>query len=159
MLTSKAGLIRGLEDRSAAEHSVQDSFPGYSREIYTLGELARSCGSLSLEADPGPSPIHVCPRFRTRYAPLFLVRIYLTRLSFKGPLLWAPAGEVSGRRTLYILTFALFTLFNGVCCASQNLTTLIVMRLLSGISGAAPLSNSGESRFPEKIWGGIAQPG
>ncbi|KAI5449540.1 mitochondrial import receptor subunit tom20 [Naganishia albida] len=92
---------------SAAEHSVQDSFPGYSREIYTL------------------------------VLSMFVLGFAL------GPLLWAPAGEVSGRRTLYILTFALFTLFNGVCCASQNLTTLIVMRLLSGISGAAPLSNSG----------------
>ncbi|KAJ9091786.1 hypothetical protein QFC21_007089 [Naganishia friedmannii] len=83
---------------SAAEHSVMQSFPGYTREVYTLG-----------------------------------------------PLLWAPAGEVSGRRTLYVFTFLLFTIFNGALCGSQSVEALIVLRFFAGTAGASPLTNAGET--------------
>ena len=57
--------------------------------------------------------------------------------------MWAPASEVSGRRALYIVTFGLFTIFNGAICSSQNIQTLIVLRFFAGVAGAAPLTNSG----------------
>lgn len=122
---------------------MQESFPGYSREVYTLGKSPSTVLSKAL------TPRQSCPcsssvSHSVRPLPI-AIRPSRADAAREGPLLWAPAGEVSGRRALYIITFTLFTIFNGVCCASQNLTTLIVMRLLSGIAGAAPLSNSGTS--------------
>lgn len=58
-----------------------------------------------------------------------------------GPLLWAPAGEVSGRRNLFIGTYILFTIFNGAVVASQNIWTLIILRFLAGLAGSSPLTN------------------
>ncbi|KAJ9097858.1 hypothetical protein QFC19_006650 [Naganishia cerealis] len=60
-----------------------------------------------------------------------------------GPLMWAPAGEVSGRRNLFIGTYVIFTIFNGAVCASQNIWTLIILRFLAGTAGSSPLTNSG----------------
>ncbi|KAI5448817.1 mitochondrial import receptor subunit tom20 [Naganishia albida] len=60
-----------------------------------------------------------------------------------GPLLWAPAGEVSGRRNLFIGTYILFTIFNGAVVASQNIWTLIILRFLAGLAGSSPLTNAG----------------
>ncbi|CRG88786.1 putative transporter mfs2 [Talaromyces islandicus] len=59
-----------------------------------------------------------------------------------GPLLWAPMSEVLGRRRLFIVTYALFTIFNAAVCASQNIWTLIILRLLAGSFGASPLTNA-----------------
>jgi MFS family permease len=60
-----------------------------------------------------------------------------------GPLMWAPAGEVSGRRNLFIGTYIMFTIFNGAVIASQNIWTLIILRFLAGTAGSSPLTNSG----------------
>lgn len=60
-----------------------------------------------------------------------------------GPLMWAPAGEVSGRRNLFIGTYIIFTIFNGAVCASQNIWTLIILRFLAGTAGSSPLTNAG----------------
>ncbi|EIN10928.1 MFS general substrate transporter [Punctularia strigosozonata HHB-11173 SS5] len=60
-----------------------------------------------------------------------------------GPLLWAPLSEVFGRRNLFIVSYILFTIFNGALVASQNITTLIVLRFLAGASGSSPLTNAG----------------
>lgn len=57
--------------------------------------------------------------------------------------MWAPAGEVSGRRNLFIGTYILFTIFNGAVIASQNIWTLIILRFLAGTAGSSPLTNAG----------------
>ncbi|ORY25525.1 major facilitator superfamily domain-containing protein [Naematelia encephala] len=60
-----------------------------------------------------------------------------------GPLLWAPMSEVLGRRTLFIFTYVLFTIFNGGVIASQNVWTLIILRFFAGTAGSSPLTNAG----------------
>ncbi|KAJ5328569.1 MFS multidrug transporter [Penicillium brevicompactum] len=60
-----------------------------------------------------------------------------------GPLLWAPLGEAFGRRTMFLTTFSLFTIFNVAAAVSANFTSLIVFRALAGMFGSAPLTNSG----------------
>jgi MFS family permease len=52
-----------------------------------------------------------------------------------GPLVFAPLSEVAGRRRLFIISYVLFTAFNAGLVASQNLTTVIVLRFLSGCAG------------------------
>lgn len=60
-----------------------------------------------------------------------------------GPLLWAPASEVLGRRKMFIFSYILFTAFNGGVVASQNIWTLIVLRFFAGTAGSSPLTNAG----------------
>lgn len=60
-----------------------------------------------------------------------------------GPLLWAPVSEVLGRRPVLLVSYAFFTLWNGVAAASQNIESLIIFRFLAGVFGSSPLTNSG----------------
>jgi len=60
-----------------------------------------------------------------------------------GPLLWAPISEVTGRRNILIGTYIMFTLWNSVACAAQNMASLIVFRFLAGLFGSSPLTNAG----------------
>lgn len=60
-----------------------------------------------------------------------------------GPLLWAPLSESYGRRPVLLVSYAMFTLWNGVACASPNMASLIIFRFLAGAFGSSPLTNSG----------------
>lgn len=60
-----------------------------------------------------------------------------------GPLLWAPMSEVLGRRMLFVITYVLYTIFNGGVVASQNIWTMIILRFLAGTAGSSPLTNAG----------------
>lgn len=60
-----------------------------------------------------------------------------------GPLFWAPFSEVVGRRNLFIVTYLIFTLWQGVSIASPNIASLIVFRFLAGFFGSSPLVNTG----------------
>lgn len=60
-----------------------------------------------------------------------------------GPLLWAPASEVFGRRNIYLISYFFLTLWQGVTCASQNPGSILVFRFLAGFFGSSPLANGG----------------
>jgi MFS family permease len=60
-----------------------------------------------------------------------------------GPLIWAPASEVFGRRNVFIATYALFTAFNAGLIGSQNIWTVAILRFFSGSFGSSPLTNAG----------------
>ncbi|HEX9169556.1 MAG TPA: MFS transporter [Roseiarcus sp.] len=51
-------------------------------------------------------------------------------------------AEISGRKTLYIVGFALFGLFSALCGLAPNLPSLIILRVLQGASGAMAGANS-----------------
>lgn len=53
------------------------------------------------------------------------------------PLWWSSFSETLGRRTIYISSFTLFLVFNVLCAVSQNITMLIVMRILGGGAAAS----------------------
>ncbi|KAL4930745.1 MFS transporter [Aspergillus undulatus] len=53
------------------------------------------------------------------------------------PLWWSSFSERLGRRTIYIVSFVLFVVFNVLCAVSSSITMLIVMRLLSGGASAS----------------------
>jgi multidrug resistance protein len=53
------------------------------------------------------------------------------------PLWWSSFSERLGRRTIYIVSFALFVLFNCLCAISNSIAMLIVMRMLSGGASAS----------------------
>lgn len=59
-----------------------------------------------------------------------------------GPLLWAPASEVYGRRPTFVASTIGFVGFTVGCALSQNTAQILVFRFLAGAFGACPLSNA-----------------
>ncbi|KAH9901139.1 MFS general substrate transporter [Cubamyces lactineus] len=60
-----------------------------------------------------------------------------------GPLVFAPLGELYGRRIVFIVTGCIFTLFHLGGALGHSATTILVTRALAGIFGSAPLTNAG----------------
>lgn len=60
-----------------------------------------------------------------------------------GPLLWAPLSEMFGRRPIFILTLAVFVLFQIGCALAQNIWTLIICRFFAAVFASSPLVNCG----------------
>ncbi|KAG0634808.1 major facilitator superfamily domain-containing protein [Tuber brumale] len=48
------------------------------------------------------------------------------------PLWWSSISERKGRRTVYIVSFSLFTIFSACCAISTNISMLVVFRIASG---------------------------
>jgi predicted MFS family arabinose efflux permease len=53
------------------------------------------------------------------------------------PLWWSAASERIGRRSIYVISFALWIVFNVLSATSQNITELIIMRMLAAGAGAS----------------------
>ena len=53
------------------------------------------------------------------------------------PLWWSSFSESLGRRTIYLVSFALFLLWNILAALSNNIAMLVVMRLLGGGAAAS----------------------
>lgn len=54
-----------------------------------------------------------------------------------GPLWWSSFSETTGRRTIYLVSFLLFVIWNILGAVSTNIAMLIVMRLLGGGAAAS----------------------
>ncbi|KAJ3556051.1 hypothetical protein NM688_g2239 [Phlebia brevispora] len=54
-----------------------------------------------------------------------------------GPLVFAPLGELYGRRIVFLTTYAIFTLFHLGGALGHNTATLLSTRLLAGIFGSS----------------------
>lgn len=59
-----------------------------------------------------------------------------------GPIFWAPLSEEYGRQYLFIITMTAHVAFNAGAAASPNIETLIILRFLAAVFGAAPYTNS-----------------
>ncbi|KAL9592192.1 MAG: hypothetical protein Q9179_006965 [Wetmoreana sp. 5 TL-2023] len=64
------------------------------------------------------------------------VAFYLLSMSIF-PLWWSSFSETMGRRTIYIVSFTLFVLWNILAAVSTNIAMLIVTRLLGGGAAAS----------------------
>lgn len=53
------------------------------------------------------------------------------------PLWWSALSEQFGRRSIYLVSFALFTVFSVLCAVSTNITMLVVFRICSGGASAS----------------------
>lgn len=109
-------------------------YVSFSTLCVSLASSAYSGAIKSIHAELGGSQI------------VITLGISLYVLGFAlGPLIWAPLSEVAGRRRCFLFSFAFFTLWNAVACASPNLGSLIVFRFLAGAFGSSPLTNAGGS--------------
>jgi len=64
------------------------------------------------------------------------IALYMLSMSIF-PLWWSSFSETLGRRTIYVVSFALFTLFNALSGVSVNIAMFIVMRCLAGGAAAS----------------------
>lgn len=62
-----------------------------------------------------------------------------------GPLFWAPMSETFGRRPLFLINLALFTLMQIPTALSPNIGSFIACRTLSGLFGSVTVANGGGS--------------
>lgn len=60
-----------------------------------------------------------------------------------GPVLLAPLSEYYGRQPVYLISWFLLCLFQLPLALAPNIGTMIVCRLLAGLAGGAPLTNTG----------------
>ena len=58
-------------------------------------------------------------------------------------MLLSPLSELYGRRHVYLVSYALFTIWLIPCALARNIETMLVSRFLSGLTGSAFLSVAG----------------
>ena len=84
-----------------------------------------------------PALPHVITGLNTNSTSVNLtVALYMLALGFF-PLWWSAASERIGRRTIYVISFALWIVFNILCATSQSIVELIIMRVLAAGAGAS----------------------
>ncbi|PYH46792.1 MFS transporter [Aspergillus saccharolyticus JOP 1030-1] len=64
------------------------------------------------------------------------ISLYMLSMSIF-PLWWSSFSERLGRRTIYLVSFCFFVIFNSLCAISSSIAMLIVLRLLSGGASAS----------------------
>jgi EmrB/QacA subfamily drug resistance transporter len=99
-----------------------------------IGQVDASIVQLALPTleDAFGAPLHVVSWVAIGYM-----------LAFASTLpLFARLAAIGGRKSLYLCGFALFGLFSMLCGVAEDLTSLIVFRLLQGASGAMLGANS-----------------
>ncbi|CZR59762.1 related to MFS multidrug resistance transporter [Phialocephala subalpina] len=77
------------------------------------------------------------------------VALYMLSMSIF-PLWWSSFSETNGRRSVYLISFALFTIWNVVAAKSTSMSMLIVLRMLGG--GAAASVQAVGSGTIADIW-------
>jgi len=69
------------------------------------------------------------------------VTTYLAGLA-TGSLLLAPLSEMYGRRPVYLIAVFMFTVLIIPCALAQNLATVLAVRFIGAVAGAAMISNA-----------------
>ncbi|KAJ7240402.1 MFS polyamine transporter [Mycena haematopus] len=60
-----------------------------------------------------------------------------------GPMFWGPGSELLGRRPVFIFAMSIYTLLHLGQALAKNMTTMLVIRFLSGFFACSPLVNAG----------------
>lgn len=91
------------------------------------------------------------------YLPGLPIAIFVLGQGF-GPLYLAPCSEMFGRRKIYVVAFAIFTVLNAGCALARNMSTLVILRFLCGMAGSAgPVLGAGtiSDMFPAEHRGRV----
>jgi MFS transporter, DHA1 family, multidrug resistance protein len=57
-----------------------------------------------------------------------------------GPILWGPFSEAYGRRIVFVISFALYTVFMVGQARANSMATLIVTRFFAGVFACSPFA-------------------
>jgi MFS family permease len=69
----------------------------------------------------------------------FVTLVYILGYAF-GPLIIAPLSEIYDRAIVYNVCNFIFLIFSIACALSNNLSALIIFRLLAGIGASCPFT-------------------
>jgi multidrug resistance protein len=72
----------------------------------------------------------------------WVISIYVLGFAV-GPLFVAPLSELYGRRPVYLISNALFSIFTIACAVSSNMGMLVAFRFLAGCAGSTPITLGG----------------
>ncbi|ODQ66861.1 putative MFS multidrug transporter [Nadsonia fulvescens var. elongata DSM 6958] len=67
------------------------------------------------------------------------ISIYILGFA-SGPIIWAPASELFGRKYPQLLSLLGFTIFSAASAVAKDIQTLLITRFFTGFLGAAPLA-------------------
>ncbi|KAL8942341.1 MAG: hypothetical protein Q9216_001723 [Gyalolechia sp. 2 TL-2023] len=130
---------RGLLGRFTLVAEVEDpksylrSTKWYITFVVALAAVAAPMGSaiilpalgmISEDLDARPSVTNIA------------VALYMLAMAV-GPLWWSSFSETMGRRSIYLVSFTLFVVWNVLGAVSTNIAMLIIMRLLGGGAAAS----------------------
>ncbi|KAL9714881.1 hypothetical protein Ac2012v2_001541 [Leucoagaricus gongylophorus] len=115
-----------------------------TRRWFITAQLAMSTFTVSFSSSAYTGGLQGIQRDLNVSNDIAILGISLYVLGFAlGPLLFAPLGEMFGRRIIFLVTLSVYSLFQVQGALSKNLATLLSCRLLTGIAGSSPLTNSG----------------
>jgi MFS family permease len=60
-----------------------------------------------------------------------------------GPMLLSPLSEFYGRKPVYVVSMAFFTIWILPCALAKNIVTMLIVRFIGGLCGSAFLSVAG----------------
>ena len=93
----------------------------------------------------GPAVSNIQETFNcSRQAVIAAQAVYVCALGMF-PLFWAPMSETFGRRPIFLINIALFTLMQIPCALAPNIATFITFRFFSGVFGSVSVANGGGS--------------
>ena len=104
-----------------------------------------SCASHSTFASSAPSTagVLIATEFGVSRELGYLVTSIFLCGYVVGPLLWGPGSELYGRRIIFRISLACYSLLHLGQALAHNMETLLVTRFLCGVFACAPLTISG----------------
>lgn len=60
-----------------------------------------------------------------------------------GPLVWAPLSELYGRKSIYVISFAAYTVFSVAAACSSSVSSLLVFRFIASAFSSSSMTNTG----------------
>lgn len=119
------------------EVATPTSYPNHTKWIITsLIAVAAAAGPMGTSI-VYPVLTDITSEFHTTATITNLsVAVYMLAMSVF-PLWWSSFSETVGRRTIYLVSFALFVLWGVLSAVSTNIAMLVVMRVLSGGAAAS----------------------
>ncbi|KAG0127459.1 major facilitator superfamily domain-containing protein [Tuber indicum] len=139
MATSKSCIVprsrrRGMFGQLALVPEIEDA-RDYGKFIkYLITILVAAAGSTATMASTilFPALSEVSEKLNsTQVMANLSVALYMLSLAIF-PLWWSSISERKGRRTVYIVSFSLFTIFSACCAVSTSISMLVVFRVASG---------------------------
>lgn len=114
-------------------YHYENSTKWYITIVVALAAAAAPVGSAIIL----PSLSDVQKTFHTSPAVTNLsVALYMLSMAI-WPLWWSNFAETGGRRSVYLVSFAMFTVFGVLSAVSKNIAMLVIMRMLNGGAAAS----------------------
>jgi len=120
--------------------SFGDQFPGVSERVLVMATRSHNTSPL-VSSMLAPAVQLIMDDFKTTSPTFATFSVSIFVLGFaSGPLLLAPLSELYGRVVIYNVTNVFFLLFTMLCAVSQNESTFLTCRFLSGFAGVATIT-------------------